>query len=140
MRFMRVISLVAGITLLGSGWPRCSAGAPRSARERDQRLEASADLVTVELDATIARIAAAMAVATPDTSVELLADALAMPVCAVAEDGAGTCSATSFDLAPDDAVTAALDAAEGQPAPVVFVAALPGRDAPGGRPRRRRPG
>ena len=96
--------------------------------------------MTVELDAAIARIVAAMAVATPDTSVELLADALAMPVCAVAEDGAATCSATSFDLAPDDAVTAALDAADGQPAPVVFVAALPGADAPGGRPRRRRPG
>ena len=132
MRFMRVISLVAGITLLGIGLAALLGRRAEVARERDQRLEANADLVTVEFDAAIARIVAAMAVATPDTPVDLLADALAMPVCAVAEDGAGTCSATSFDLAPDDAVTAALDAAEGQPAPVVFVASLPGSDAPAG--------
>ena len=132
MRFMRVISLVAGITLLGIGLAALLGRRAEVARERDQRLEANADLVTVELDAAIARIVAAMAVATPDTAVDLLADALAMPVCAVAEDGAWTCSATSFDLAPDDAVTAALGAAAGQPAPVVFVAPRPGGDAPAG--------
>ena len=132
MRFMRVISLVAGITLLGIGLAALLGRRAEVARERDQRLEASADLVTVELEAAIARIVAAMAVATPETSVDQLADALAMPVCALAEDGAGTCSAASIDLAPDEAVTAALDAAAGQPAPVALVATPPGSDAPAG--------
>jgi hypothetical protein len=132
MRFMRVISLVAGITLLAIGLAALLGRRAEVARERDQRLEASADLVTAELDATIARITAAMAVATPETPVEQLADALAMPVCAVTADGSGTCSATSFDLAPDDAVTAALDAASGAPAPVVLVAPAPGTDGPAG--------
>jgi len=132
MRFMRVISLVAGITLLAIGSAALLGRRAEVARERDQRLEASADLVTAELDATIARITAAMAVATPETPVGHLADALAMPVCAVTSDGSGTCSATSFDLAPDDAVTAALDAASGAPAPVVLVAPAPGTDGPAG--------
>jgi diguanylate cyclase (GGDEF)-like protein len=88
--------------------------------------------VAAQLDATIARITAAMAVATPATSVDLLADALAMPVCAVGEDGGGSCSATSFDLAPDETVTAALDAAASQPVPVVLVAPAPGSRGPAG--------
>ena len=102
MRFMRVISLVAGITLLAIGSAALLGRRAEVARERDQRLEASADLVTAELDATIARITAAMASPPPETPVGQLADALAMPVCAVTADGSGTCSATSFDLAPDD--------------------------------------
>ncbi len=132
MRLMRVISLVAGITLLAIGLAALLGRRAEVARERDQRLESSADLVTAELDATIARITAAMAVSTVDTPVEQLAGALGMPVCAVDETGTGACSSTSFDLAPDDAVTAALDAAAGQPAPVVLVAPAPGSDGPAG--------
>ena len=131
MRFMRVVSLVAGITLLVTGLAGLLGRRAEVGRARDQRLESSAELVTARLDATVARITAAMAVATPDTPVELLADALAMPVCAVPPTAAPRrCSSTSFDLAPDDAVTAALDAAAGQPAPVVLVAHAPGAARP----------
>jgi diguanylate cyclase (GGDEF)-like protein len=121
MRFMRVVSLVAGITLLVTGLAGLLGRRAEVGRERDQRLESSAELVTAQLDATIARITASMAVATPATPVEQLADALAMPVCAVADGGAARCSASSSELAPDAAVTTALDAAAGEPTPVVLV-------------------
>ena len=132
MRWTRVISLVAGITLLVIGLAALLGRRAEVRNERDQRLASSAELVTARLDATVARITAALAVATPETPVDLLADALAMPVCAVDDDGAGACSSTSFDLAPDAAVTAAIDAASGQPAPVVLVAPPPGDDGPPG--------
>jgi diguanylate cyclase (GGDEF)-like protein len=129
---MRVVSLVAGITLLVTGAAALFGRRAEVREERDDRLAASADLVTTQLDATIARITAALAVAGPATPVDVLADALAMPVCAVGPSGDGACASTSFDLAPDDAVTAALSAADGQAQPVVLVAPAPGTDAPVG--------
>lgn len=129
---MRVVSLVAGITLLVTGIAGLLGRRAEMAEERDERLAAAADMVASRLDATIARITAALAVATDETSVDVLAEALRMPVCAVGAGGDGACASTSFDLAPDDAVTEALTAAEGRSAPVVLVAPAPGSTGPAG--------
>jgi diguanylate cyclase (GGDEF)-like protein len=130
MRFMRAVSLLAGIILLATGLAGLLDRRAEVGRDRDQRLESTAAAVAAQLDATIARITAVLAVATPETPVEQLADALAMPVCTVPEDGASSCSSTSSDLAPDDDVTRALVAADGHRAPVAVVATAPGRDGP----------
>lgn len=126
-----MVSLVAGITLLVTGLASLLERRAEVGDERDQRLEVSAELIAGRLDATVARITAAMAVATADTPLELLADALATPVCVVDDDGPVSCSAASPAVASGATITIAVTAASGQPVPVV-VATAGAADRPAG--------
>jgi diguanylate cyclase (GGDEF)-like protein len=118
---MRVVSLVAGITLLATGVAALFGRRAEVGEERDQRLETAAELVTTQLDATVARIGAVLAVAGPDAAVAAIGDALALPVCSTVAGGT-TCS-TGSPAADDDAVTAAVGASAQLGVPVAVVAA-----------------
>jgi diguanylate cyclase (GGDEF)-like protein len=109
---MRVLSLVAGIALIVTGLATLIGRRHQVGADRDRRLETSADLVSTKLDATIARIAAVLAVATPDTPVGRLADALGLPVCAVGDERG--CPSGTTRIVP-------FPAAAGQPGSVVLV-------------------
>ena len=80
---MRVVSLIAGITLLATGIAAVIGRRADVGEERDRRLETTAELLVAQLDATIARIGAVLTVATPETDVATIGDALALPVCAI---------------------------------------------------------
>src|SRR5215213_4685422 len=118
MRVMRVLSLVAGIALLVTGLASTVGRRADVAEARDQRLETSAELLTEQLDAAITRATAALGVATSSTTIERLADAIGLPVCA-ATAAARACTSEIERLAPQASVDAAAVAARGQPAPVV---------------------
>lgn len=118
---MRVVSLIAGITLLATGIAAIIGRRADVGEERDRRLETTAELVTAQLDATIARIAAVLTVAAPDTDVGAIDDALALPVCAIV-DGGATCSTGSTESVDDGAVAAALEASSRRGVPAVLVA------------------
>lgn len=127
MRFMRVVSLVAGITLLAAGIASLIGRRAEVGEERDRRLESSASLLTAQLDATIGRLAAALTVATADTPLDRLADAVAGPVCSVT-DGVWSCSSSSAEaLADQDTAVSTLDAAGRNAGPVVVVDSVSGR-------------
>ena len=122
---MRVVSLIAGITLLATGIAAVIGLRGDVGEERDRRLETSAELLVAQLDATIARIGAVLTVATPETDVATIGDALALPVCAIVS-GTSSCSTGSPAAADDGAVAAALEASSRRGVPAVAVAAEDG--------------
>ena len=93
MRFLRVASLVTGIALVVMGVVELVDRRAELRAERDRRMETGAELAATELDAVITRIGAVLSVASADVGLDVLADALAVPVCSV-RDGAVTCSTT----------------------------------------------
>jgi diguanylate cyclase (GGDEF)-like protein len=119
MRVMRVLSLVAGVALIVSGLASLLGRRADLGAERDRRLETSAELVTTQLDASVSRITAAFAVATGATTVDQLADALAVPVCELTPSGRA-CSSDMSRLVPEATFTAAGDAAARGSKPVVL--------------------
>jgi diguanylate cyclase (GGDEF)-like protein len=119
MRVMRVLSLVAGVALIVSGLASWLGRRADLGAERDRRLETSAELLTTQLDASVARITAAFAVATEATAVDQLADALAVPVCEVTLTGRA-CSSDVSRQVPGATFSAAVDAAAREPRPVVL--------------------
>jgi diguanylate cyclase (GGDEF)-like protein len=123
---MRVVSLIAGITLLATGIAGLLGRRDQLGTERDRQLATTAELTAAQLDETLTRISAVLTVATAATDVQQLGDALRLPVCAVAA-GASTCSAPAE--APAAAASAALDAAAGAGRPVFVVAPAPGAPA-----------
>jgi diguanylate cyclase (GGDEF)-like protein len=124
---MRVVSLIAGITLLATGIAALVARRGEIARERDRRLEATADVLAGRLDDTIGRIGAVLAVATSSTEIGDLGDALALPVCSVSA-GITMCSAGSTVPSDASSVASALAASARRVVPAVVVA----RDPNGG--------
>ncbi len=116
---MRVLSLVAGVALVVTGLATLVGRRHELGAERDRRVETAADLVTSQLDATVARIAAVLAVATPDTPAERIADALGLAVCVVDDDR--SCPPNISPIVPATSLAAALAAAARQPEPVVVV-------------------
>ena len=121
---MRVVSLIAGITLLAMGLAAVAGRRAEIGRERDRALEMTAEGASGRLDETIARVAAVLAVAVPQTDIGDLGDALALPVCSVS-DGTTTCSAGSSVPADAEAVATALDASARRVVPAVVVARDP---------------
>ena len=117
---MRVLSLVAGIALLVTGLASTIESRRDVADARDERLESTADLLTEQLDATVTRATAALGVATADTTIERLAGAVGLPVCAVA-DGDRACTSDIVRLVPQRSVDAAVEAAAGHADPVAVV-------------------
>jgi diguanylate cyclase (GGDEF)-like protein len=116
---MRVLSLVAGIALIVTGMATLVVRHHEVGVERDRRLETAADVVTNQLDATVARVASVLAVASPNTPVGRLADALGLPVCAVGDER--DCSSDISRTVPPAAFASVLAAAAGQPGPVALV-------------------
>ena len=116
MRFLRVASLVTGIALVVMGVVELVDRRTELRTERDRRMETGAELAATELDAMITTIGAALSVASADVGLDVLADALAVPVCSVS-DGAVTCSTTDVQGADDPAVAAALEASTARNAP-----------------------
>ena len=116
---MRVVSLIAGITLLATGIAGLLGRRDQIGAERDRVLATTAELTTATLDETVARVSAVLTVAPADADVHQLAGALALPVCAVDANGS-TCSSPTNVPAGD--VQAALAAATGAGRPVVVVA------------------
>ena len=102
---MRVVSLIAGITLLVTGIAGARSGAATEVGdERDRRLETTAELTAAQLDATIARISAVLAVATPDTDVEPARRRPRRSRCAPSTPAGATCS-TRHPTVADDAAS-----------------------------------
>jgi len=120
---MRVVSLIAGITLLATGFAALIDRRAEIGRERDRRLETTAELLAGRLDDTIARVGAVLTVATPQSGISDLGDALALPVCSES-DGTTTCSARSSVAGDSVSVESALVASSRRVVPVVVV----GRD------------
>ena len=116
MRFLRVASLVTGIALVVMGVVELVDRRTELRTERDRRMETGAELAATELDAVITRIGAALSVASAEVGLDVLADALAVPVCSV-RDGAVTCSTTEVQGADDPAVAAAVEASTARNAP-----------------------
>ena len=79
---MRVVSLIAGITLLATGIAAVIARRGDRGAERDARREKSAEMLVAHRDATIAPIGAVLTVATPETHRATIGDAHALPGCA----------------------------------------------------------
>src|SRR6478735_3637329 len=121
---MRVVSLIAGITLLATGFAGIAGRRTDIGRERDRRLETTAELLAGRLDDTVARVGAVLTVSTPQTGISDLGDALALPVCSES-GGTTTCSAGSVAGADAIAVETALAASVRQVVPVVVVARDP---------------
>ena len=117
MRFLRVASLVTGIALVVMGVVELVDQRAELRAERDRGMETGAELAAAELDAVITRMSAVLSVASPDMGLDVLADALAVPVCSV-RDGAATCSTPEVAGSDDPAVAAALDASMARDAPV----------------------
>ena len=123
---MRVVSLIAGITLLVTGIAALLGRREQLGDERDRQLATTAELTAAQLDETLARISAVLTVATPATDVGELGEALALPVCAV-EAGRTSCSSPAGPT--DPGVETALAASTGAGRPVVVVAAQDGAPA-----------
>ena len=117
---MRVLSFVAGIVLLVTGLASIVGRRADVSDARDQRLETTADLLAEQLDATVTRATAALGVATADTTIERLADAIGLPVCAIT-GSARTCTTPVDRIVPQTSVDEAVAAALGQPDPVALV-------------------
>ncbi len=116
MRFLRVASLVTGIALVVMGVVELVDRRTELRTERDRRMETGAELAATELDAVITRIGAGLSVASAEVGLDVLADALAVPVCSV-RDGSVTCSTTEVQGADDPAVAAAVEASTARNAP-----------------------
>ncbi len=116
---MRVLSLVAGIALLVTGLASTIGRRADVGDARDQRLETTADLLTEQLDATVTRVDRRAGVATPDTTIERLAAAIGLSVCAVTDRSTARCTSDIERLVPGASADAAVAAARGQPDPVV---------------------
>jgi diguanylate cyclase (GGDEF)-like protein len=120
---MRVASLIAGIALVVTGFAGVVGRRAERRADRDRILENTAALVAAQLDATVARAGAVLAVATPETAVGRLATVLALPVCGLSDAGR-TCSVAA--AVDERAVGRAVEAAaSGDPAVVV----VPGNPA-----------
>ena len=135
---MRVVSLIAGITLLvDAGIAGLLGRRDQLGAERDRQLATTAELTAAQLDETLARISAVLTVATADTDVDQLGR------CRSGSPSApSTPTARSAHRRPTvaaAAIEAALGAATGAGRPVVVVAAADGR-AGDRRRRRHRPG
>ena len=128
VRFLRVASLVAGVVVLVMAVAGIVGRRADRSIERDRQLETAAEHVVGRIDADLARVSAALQVATPDTTARDLADALGRGVCSVA-DGEPSCSAEQIAGVPALAVAAALLAANGQADPVAVVATTPSAPA-----------
>ncbi|MET0145935.1 MAG: GGDEF domain-containing protein [Ilumatobacteraceae bacterium] len=126
---MRVVSLIAGIALLATGLASILGRRADVGHERDRRLESAAQMVAAQLDAGIARIDAVLAVSTVLTPVDVIGDALALPVCSVPATAGATATACSAGepLAADASAVAAALAASRPGEPAVVVAAADGR-------------
>lgn len=125
---MRVVSLIAGITLLATGFAAILGRRSEGGDERDRRLETTAALIAAQLDATITRIGAVLTVAPPDVEIGAMGEALALPVCSLV-DGRTSCSAGGPAAADQTAVADAVAASTGRGVPVVVVASR--SDEPG---------
>jgi diguanylate cyclase (GGDEF)-like protein len=119
MRVMRALCLVAGVALIVSGLASLVGRLADLGAERDRRLQTSAELLTTQLDASVARITAAFAVATAATTVDELADALAVPVCEATAAGRA-CSSDVSRQVPGETFSVATDAASREARPVVL--------------------
>ncbi len=115
---MRVVSLIAGITLVVAGIAGLLGRRDQLGAERDRQLATTAELTAAQLDETLARISAVLTVATADTDVNQLGSVLGLPVCAVDADGA-ICSSPPTVAATG--IKDALDASTGAGWPVVVV-------------------
>ncbi len=120
MRLTRVVSLVAGITLLATGVAALLGRREDIGAERDRRLESTAALVAARLDATVGRITAALTVAGTDSPIERVAGAVAVPVCSLTAT-ASICSSDVHELVEPDRLVPVVDAAAGQAAPIAVV-------------------
>lgn len=119
MRFLRVACLVVGVALVVIGVAGIFGRRQELGDERDRRLETTAELAATQLDAAVARVGAALTVASPDLGVQELADVVGHPVCAVG-DGAPACSSDDGSaIATPATVAAALDASVRRGSPVV---------------------
>lgn len=107
VRFLRVASLVTGITLIVMGVVGILGRRSELRDERDRHLETTAELAVTQLDGVVARVGAVLTVASTDVSLDVVADALALPVCSRL-DGAAQCSTgeTVDDVAVDEALAA----------------------------------
>ena len=85
---MRVVSLIAGITLVVAGIAGLLGRRDQLGAERDRQLATTAELTAAQFDETLARISAVLTVATADTDVDQLGSVLGLPVCAVDANGA----------------------------------------------------
>ncbi|MET0579726.1 MAG: GGDEF domain-containing protein [Ilumatobacteraceae bacterium] len=121
---MRVVSLIAGITLLATGIAALVGRRAEVGQERDRGLEAAAELLVGRLDDTVTRVGSVLTVATPQTTIGGLGDALALPVCGEV-GGTTTCSAGSSVPSDVSAVADALAASARQVVPVAVVARDP---------------
>ncbi|MET0324996.1 MAG: GGDEF domain-containing protein, partial [Ilumatobacteraceae bacterium] len=121
---MRVVSLIAGITLLATGIAALVGRRAEIGRERDRGLETTAELIAGRLDDTITRVGSVLTVATAQTPIGDLGDALALPVCSES-GGIPTCSAGPSVPTDVASVADALAASVRQGVPVVVVAQDP---------------
>ena len=98
---MRVVSLVAGIALLVTGLAVAIGRRAEVGATRDQRLESSAELLTEQLDATVARVDRRARPSPPPTRpIERLADATRHARVRGRRGRRRACSSTSSDLGP----------------------------------------
>ncbi len=120
---MRVLSFVAGIALVVTALASLIGRRHDVGVERDRRLETTADLLTEQLDATVARATAALAVSSAAVPIERLADAVGLPVCEV-RGTARACTSDVGAIVPAAAFASTVTAAAGQP--VAVAAVVPG--------------
>ena len=76
------VSLIAGVALVAIALAGVIARRTQLGDDRDRRLEATAELVAARLDETIARVVAALTVASATSTSIVIADALAIPCAA----------------------------------------------------------
>ena len=120
MRYLRVVSLIAGVALVAIALAGLIARRTQVGDDRDRRLEATAELVAARLDETIARVIAALTVASADAHVGVIAEALANPVCSVTDE-AWSCSTVGASGPDALGVAEALEASARRGMPVVVV-------------------